>query len=136
MKSLSWFLAFSLFVLPPIGAAPKLVMVSRPTVIAFFPFVTQADMSKDPDINDSLGDFQDYAARVRGKLHDVGVDFDEIYASSFLVKSGAKMIAFHPKKTVGYYFVQLGKSPRVEYGVMTDSDILGVATEYFRLATK
>ena len=59
-----------------------------------------------------------------------------IYASSFDVKSGVKIRSFHPKIDVGYYFVEPGRSPRVEYGVMTDIDIMHIATEYFRLGSK
>jgi hypothetical protein len=123
----------------PTGAAqtPKVIVVSGPTVIAFFPPVTEKDLSHDPDTNESLSDFQLYAQRVRGKLHDAGIDFQEIYASSFGVKCGGKTNTFHPQKMqVGYYFVAPGKSPHAEYGVMTDADILRVAKEYFRPAPK
>lgn len=99
--------------------------------------MTEAELSKDPDTNESLADFQFYATRVREKLRNAGIDFEEIYASSFAVKCGTKTTTFHPKKvTVGYYFVVPGRSPRVEYGVMTDEGIFDVAAEYFRLASK
>lgn len=118
----------------PVRAAqtPEVFAVSGPTVVAFFPPVTEKDLSQDPDTNESLSDFQSYAQRVRAKLQDAGIDFREIYASSFSVRFGAKTKSFHPRKTqVGYYFVAPGKSPHVEYGVMTDSDILRVAKKYF-----
>jgi hypothetical protein len=141
MKLFGWILTLSFLLLlcRPLGAAPKekLVVINRPTVVAFFQPVTDAELSNDPDTNESLSDFQFYAATVREKLHDKGIDFEVIYASSFAVKSGAKTTTFHPQKAaVGYYFVAPGKSPRVEYGVMTDADILQVAAEYFRLASK
>jgi hypothetical protein len=131
----------SVFVLlcRPLDAAPgrTLVIVTRPTVVAFFPPVTDTKLSNDPDTNESLTDFQVYATRVREKLHDAGIDFDEIYVLSFAVKCGTKTTTFRPKKTtVGYYFIAPGKSPRVEYGVMTDDDILHVAAEYFHLSSK
>jgi hypothetical protein len=118
----------------PVRAAqiPKVVTVSGPTVIAFFPPVTEKDLSQAPDTNESLSDFQFYVQRVRGELHDAGIDFQEIYASSFSLRFGAKTKRFHPRKTqVGYYFVAPGKSPHVEYGVMTDADILQAAKKYF-----
>jgi hypothetical protein len=119
-----------------LGAAPKVVTVSGPTVIAFFPPMTQAELAKDPDSAESLADFRDYVARARPRLHDAQIDFDVIYASSFAVKSGSKIKSFHPKKDVGYYFVEPGRPPRIEYGVMTDWDILNVSREYFRRESK
>ena len=118
----------------PVRAAqtPKVIAVNGPTVIAFFPPVTDKDLSRDPDTNESLSDFQFYAQRARGDLHDAGIDFQVIYASSFSVKFGTKTKNFHPQKIhVGYYFVAPGKSPRVEYGVTAPADILQVAKEYF-----
>jgi len=132
-------LSVFVFLCRPLGAAPKekLVVANRPTVVAFFPPVTDTDLSNNPDTNESLADFQFYATRVREKLHDAGIDFQEIYALSFAIKYGTKTTTFRPKKTtVGYYFVAPGRSPRVEYGVMTDADILHIATEYFHLASK
>jgi hypothetical protein len=141
MKSTGWVAALIVCVLlcEPIVTAQtaKLIVVSGPTVIAFFPPVTEKDLSEDPDTNESLSDFQLYAQRVRGKLHDAGIDFQEMYASSFGVKCGGKTKTFHPQKIqVGYYFVAPGKSPHVEYGVMTDADILHVAKKYFRPVPK
>jgi hypothetical protein len=141
MKLFRWIVTLSVFVLlcRPLGAAPKekLVVANGPTVVAFFPPVKDTDLSNHPDINESLADFQFYATRVREKLHDAGIDFQEIFALSFAIRCGTKMTIFRPKKTtVGYYFIAPGKSPRVEYGVMTDADILHIATEYFHHASK
>jgi hypothetical protein len=118
--------------------AQQVIVVSGPTVIAFFPPVTEKDLAQDPDTNESLSDFQFYAQQVRGKLHDTGIDFREIYALAFSVKCGTRTKRFHPprKVQVGYYFVSPGKSPRIEYGVMTDVDILSVAKAYFGQAPK
>ena len=99
--------------------------------------MTDAELSKDPDTNESLADFQLYATSVREKLRSAGVEFEEIYASSFTVRCGAKTATFSPKKTtVGHYFIPPGKSPRVQYGIMTNVDILRVAAEYFQFASK
>ena len=141
MRLFGWIVTLSVSVLLCLasGAAPKekLVVVNGPTVVAFFPPVTGAELAKDPDTNESLVDFQLYATRVREKLNNAGIEFQVIYASSFAVRCGAKTTTFRPKKTtVGYYFIAPGKSPRVEYGVMTDVDILRVAAEHFQLASK
>lgn len=112
-------------------------VLARNTARQTNPPVTEKDLSQEPDTNESLSDFQFYAQRVRAKLHDAGFDFREIYAMSFSVKCGARTENFHPQKTkVGYYFIAPGKPPQVEYGVMTDTDILQVAKGYFRSTPK
>ena len=138
MRRYGWIAALSIsaFLCLPISAAPKqkLVVVNRPTIVAFFPPVTDAELSGNPDENESLADFQLYATRVRPKLNDAGIDFEEIYASSFALRCGAKTTTFHPEKErVGYYFIAPKKPARVEYGVMTEVDILRVAAEYFHM---
>ena len=118
------------------GEQPAFV-VRRPTIVAFFPPAKQAELATDADTNEALADFQVYATRVREPLRKLGVDFHEVYAKSFKVRIGTTTTTFRPRKiTVGYYFVALGKKPRVEYGVITDSDILEIAKQYFGTAGK
>ena len=71
-----------------LGAAPKekIVVVKRPIVVAFFTPVKDADLAKDPDTNEALADFQVYAGKVRDQLAGMGIDFEEVYATSFIVK--------------------------------------------------
>lgn len=136
MKGLRWHLVFfaAVVVCSYSIAAPqeKTVVVTRPTVIAFFPPVTDSELEKDPDTNEVLSDFQFYAAKARKQLRVRGIDFEEIYAASIRIKDGAKVVVFRPKNiTVGYYFVAPGRAPRVQYGVMTDDGILSIASSYF-----
>ncbi|MFB3815461.1 MAG: hypothetical protein ACE14L_15265 [Terriglobales bacterium] len=92
--------------------------VRRPTVVAFFPPVTQAELRDDPDTNEALADFQVYAQKVRERLRDRGIDFHEVYAHRFVIRQGKKLVVFTPDKVqVGYYFVVPGKKPRIHYGV-------------------
>jgi hypothetical protein len=92
--------------------------VRRPTIVAFFPPVKQAELKTDPDTNEALADFQVYATRVREPLRKAGVDFHEVYTPSFRVRAAGKVTTFRPTEAkVGYYFVAPGKKPRVEYGV-------------------
>jgi hypothetical protein len=118
----------------PVSAAetPPLVVVGSCTIVAFFPPVTDAELQKDADTNEALADFQLYATRVREPLKRAGVDFHELYTHSFRVRVGKAVTTFRPGKVdVGYFFVVPGKEPRIEYGVMTDTDLLQVANEYF-----
>ena len=118
----------------PVAAAEKqpLVAVGGRTIVAFFPPVTDAELQKDPDTNESLADFQLYARQVREPLKKAGIEFHELYTCSFRVRVGGAVTTFRAtKEAVGYYFLVPGKKPRIEYGVMTDADLLQVANEYF-----
>jgi len=119
------------------GAETGPIVAEGRTVVAFFPPVTKADLQKDADTNESFADFQFYAARLREPLKKLGIDFREVYAHSFRVRIGKTVTTFRPAKgDVGYYFVVPGKQPRIEYGVMTDADLLQVANEYFGRASQ
>ena len=140
MKSLfrSFFLTVVTFLCVALYVASKEkpVVIKGPTVVAFFTPVTEAELDKNPDTNEALADFQVYAERVRGQLEGMGIAFEEVYATSFVVKCGAKTMRFRPKIGVGYYFTAPGKSPHVEYGVRTDVDILQVAKDQFHPTSK
>ena len=109
------------------------ITVRRATVIAFFPPVTEQELAADADTNDALDDFQWYAGSARTPLKRGGIDFHELYVHSFRISvSGRRTVAFRPQGVrVGYYFISPGKRPRIEYGVMTDSDLFEIAREYF-----
>ena len=106
------------------AAQGQTVMVVRgPTVVAFFEPVSDKVMEKDTGTNKALSDFQLYSRQVRGSLPERrGVEFQEMYAPSFRVQDGNRVVLFRPGKVkVGYYFVAPGKKPRIRYGVMTDA---------------
>lgn len=110
----------------------RIVVVHGKTIIAFFPPVSDSELNNDPDLNETLSDFQLYASNVRDPLRKEEIDFQVLYARSFRILIGKNMTMFRPKKgDVGNYFIALGKKPRVEYGVMTDADLIQVAHEYF-----
>ena len=118
-------------------AAEPTIVIRRPTVIAFFAPVSNHEMETDTDENEALADFQLYASQVRKPLQEAGIDFHELYVRSFRVRSGKKFVTFRPQQVeVGYYFVEPGKKPRVEYGVMTHTDILQIAKQQFGLTPK
>lgn len=115
------------------AAKEPVIVIRRPTIVAFFAPLSQAESKNDSDANEALADFQFYALKAENTLKDKGVDFREVYARSFHVQRGGKSATFRPGKTVGYYLVSPDKEPRVEYGVMTDVDLLQVAEDYFGL---
>lgn len=120
-------------------AAPKTPTfhVVRRTIVAFFPRLSDAELAKDPDSNEALSDFQLYARQARSKLQTRRIDFHEIYDQSFSIRVGRQIKVFRPSKAqVGYYLIAPGKKPLVEYGVMTDDDLLQVADRYFGTTRK
>jgi hypothetical protein len=113
------------------------IVVSDPTIVAFFEPVSDKVMEKNADTNEALSDFQLYARQVRGPLQRRSIEFQELYASSFRLRDGNRVVLFRLGKVkVGYYFVAPGKKPRIKYGVMTDADILQMADEYFGIAAR
>jgi hypothetical protein len=112
-------------------------VVEGRTVVAFFPPASKPELEKDPDLNEALADFQVYAKRVREPLKRAGIEFHELYTHSFQVRLGRTVTTFRTSKgEVGYYFVVPGKKPRIEYGVMTDADLLQIADEYFGIPSR
>jgi hypothetical protein len=121
-----------LFTAAPLPSAQPSFAISRPTVIAFFPHVTQKELEHDPDRNESLADFQLYVKQARERLAKMGIDLKEVYASSFRINVGGKIATFRAGAlVVGYYFIAPGKKPRIEYAVETDSDLVQLSTDYF-----
>jgi hypothetical protein len=116
---------------------PPIIVVEGRTIVAFFPPVSKAKLDKDPDTNEAMADFQLYTNHVREPLKKAGIGFHEVYAHSFQVRVGKTLTPFGATKgDVGYYFVVPGRRPRIEYGVMTDADLLKVANEYFGIRTQ
>jgi len=117
-------------------AAPKqeVIVVDRPTVVSFFPPVTDAELAKNPDLNETLFDFQYYTRIARNRLEPMGIQFKEIYATSFALRVQGKTKTIQAKKIqVGYYFLAPDKPPRIQSGVTTDNIIVAIANEYFQL---
>ena len=110
------------------------VKADGPTIVAFFPNASQT-RSDDQDSNEALSDFEFYANRAKEPLNRRGIEFTEQFGRSFRIRMGSQTRLFTPKPdTPGYYFVAHGKKPRVEYGVMTDTDLLDAAKQYFGFA--
>lgn len=125
----------------PVAAAAAekqpVVVVRGPTVVAFFEPVTQAKLEKDPDTNEVLADFQLYATNAREPLRKAGIEFHELYAHSFRLRVGNRLKTFRPGKVnVGYYLMAPGRKPRIQYGVMTDADLVQLASEYFGIPAR
>ena len=114
------------------SANVPLFVINGPTVIAFFRPVSDADLQKDPDLNESLSDFQYYSGKAGADFKKKGIEYHEVYTLSFSVRVGSSVSVFRSHKDgVGYYFIVPGKRPHVEHGVMTNDDLMQVADSYF-----
>jgi hypothetical protein len=117
-----------------VAKAPPVFNIKGPTVIAFFPPVSDSELDKDADLDDSLSDFQYYDDEVRTPFRKAGIELHETYTRAFSIRvKGQPPVTFRTtrKNDVGYYFIAPGKKPHVEYEVMTDEDLLDVAHDYF-----
>lgn len=115
----------------------ELIRVTGNTVVAFFPPVSEKEMEDNPDLNEALSDFQLYTSKVGERLAKEGIQFHVLYVRWFRIGVENTVTNFHPHKVnVGYYFIAPGKSPRIEYGVTMDDDLVRMAHEYFRSSSK
>jgi len=108
-------------------------VIRRPTVIAFF----VPGYPKDADNDEALGDFQLYASQSSKRMQAAGIVFLTTSSSKFRVQVGGNSRFFEAKKILcGYYLIAPGIEPKVQYGVMTDDDLMDLAARTFHLVRK
>lgn len=112
------------------GADTPAVVVQGPTVVACFVPVSDAEMEKNPDLNEALADFQLYTAQARRPLQQRSIDFRVLSTSSFRIRSNGKVSSYRVEGAE-YYFVAPGKQPHIRTGVMTDVELVAAADQYF-----
>lgn len=96
--------------------------------------MTESELDKNPDMNEALSDFQLYVSKAGPRLTAAGVDFEVASSTRFRIKIGSATRVFKAGRiSVGYYFIAPERQPHIEYGVMTDDDIVETAGKYFRL---
>jgi hypothetical protein len=136
MKSLLAFLLivpmFAAYTAPKTQTRVQTFVVRGPTVIAFF--VPENPNHADED--EALDDFQWYAMQSSKRMKAAGIEFHVVSARSFRVSVLGKTQVFTAKESVGYYLVAPGKKARVEYGVITDDDLMEVARSTFGTVRK
>jgi hypothetical protein len=118
---------------PKRAEPPRTIVVTKPTVIAFFPPMTQAEADSGEGDAEALSDFNYYAYKVEPRLKKAGIRLELIDGRSFQVRVGGRVATFRIGNDAGYYFIAPGKKPHVEHNVMTDEDLVEVARKYFAL---
>jgi hypothetical protein len=99
--------------------------------------MTQAQADFGADDAEGLSDFNYYARKVEKRLSSAGVAFHVVNSRSFRIQTGANVRTIQTGKIgVGYCFIAPGRVLHVEYGVMTDEDILDAARRYFGITIR
>lgn len=107
-----------------------IITIQQATIIAFCPPSTAVHGQVAND-SEALSDFEFYAERVKQPLDKIGVTFQVVRTPAIRIRLGSDNTVFRPKTDLGYYMIAPGKKPRIEYGVMSDSDLLSAAKQYF-----
>jgi hypothetical protein len=106
--------------------------VTGPTIVAFFVPMSGAELSGSPDTAEALSDFQLYLTKIREPLAKRGIALSEVHADQFVIRQGTTTTMYGVRRyKVGYCFALPKKEPRVQFGVLTDKDLLHLADEYF-----
>ena len=121
--------------LPQAHAENPIVVVHGPTVVACFVPVSDAEMEKYPNLNESLADFQLYTAQARKPLQQRGIAFRVLSARRFAMQVRGNVVNYLVGG-VAYYFVAPGKRVHVHTGVMTDTELVEAADQYFGSGTR
>ena len=120
----------------PASQQPALpvIAVTGPTIVAFFPDVSQNEIDGDFDLDTTLEDFQRSARGIRAFANTNSISFHELYSHAFLIRTRGLTIRFEALADsggIGYYLTAPGMEPLVLYGVHTDSDVASTASGYF-----
>ena len=117
-----------------LSTAKKAVVVTGPTLVAFFA-ISQSEVDADPDGAEALGDFRHHLGGARAALERAGFAVHETYADTVRLLVSGRTIDFRPREhsvRIGYYLIAPGRAPQIEYGVLTNDDVVDVAMAYFR----
>jgi len=72
--------------------APPIAIVG-PTMIVFFP-TTQAEVDRNPDMNEAISDFQFYLGETDKRFKTAGIKVVEVYEPNFRIQSGKSIRLF------------------------------------------
>ena len=110
-----------------------LVHIQGPTLVAFYPQVTQAQIDSSEDLATVLDDFSYHLSTAMDSLRLLGITVDDRPTGRLQLLDGGRRRQFLPAKDsadVGYVFLAPGRADRVYYGVMTNADLVAAAHAY------
>jgi hypothetical protein len=109
------------------------VRVDGPTLIAFYPTVTQAQVDSSADLATVLEEFSLYLSTAQDSLRALGFVIIERPPGPFRVidRTGSRHINLRPDSAdVGYVFVAPGRPHRVFYGVVTNPELIAAGRTF------
>jgi hypothetical protein len=109
--------------------------IASPTVVAFFNYASV--QPNDPNLPDVIEDFRLTVQRLRERLDDSVIAVHECYQSWFEVNVPGKALQHFTvgPEGAGYYLVSPAVPAKVEYGVMTDEDVINLMRQHFGTGT-
>lgn len=111
------------------------VAVNGPTIIAFHPLASNAQLDADPDLATVLDDFAFHIGSAMDSLMAAGFTVRYYAGDSIWVRAGANRWRFtRPADSadVGYLFTDPEQRSAVIYGVRTDSELITYSQEFKR----
>ena len=117
----------------------ELVPLRGPTLIAFFPRVTQAQVDSSEDLATVLDDFAYHLSAARDSLLALGFVIVERPHGPLVVVEGSRsrdIIPATDSADVGYVFVAPGRREQVLYGVRTNTDLIEAARTFLQPTRK
>jgi len=121
----------------PAGPSPAdsaAVVVAGPTVVGFFPPVTEAQTAADEELNALLDDFGWHLSAATVSLRARGYQVEVRFTDTLYFREGTRRWRFVPPDTarIGYYLVAPGRAPDVLYQIHTDEELVERGTAYLR----
>ncbi|HEU4787292.1 MAG TPA: hypothetical protein VFS57_07795 [Gemmatimonadaceae bacterium] len=110
---------------------------AAPTLISFYPTVTQAQVDSSEDLATVLDDFSYHLSTAQDSLRAMGFAIVDHPPGTIRIidASSSRDIALAPDSTdVGFVFVAPGRRDRVMYGVMTGSELIDAGHTFLSAA--
>jgi hypothetical protein len=122
----------------PTAATPAItdssqVAVDGPTLIAFYPAVTQAQVDSSEELATVFDDFSYHLSSAADSLRALGLTVKERPLGEIRVVEAGRQWQFLPAKDsaeFGYLFLAPGRTQRVYYSVMSNTDLVETAHEF------
>lgn len=109
------------------------VRIHGPTLISFYPTVTQAQIDSSEDLATVLDDFSYHLSTAQDSLRAMGFTIVDHPPGTIRIvdASGSRDIVLAPDSAeVGFVFVAPGRRDRVMYGVMTGGDLIDAGRKF------
>ena len=113
------------------------VRVHGPTLISFYPTVTQAQIDSSEDLATVLDDFSYHLSTAQDSLRAMGFTIVDHPPGTIRIvdASGSRDVVLAPDSAdVGFVFVAPDRRDRVMYGVMTSSELIDAGHKFLAAA--